>query len=85
MDHARAVEPFGLSAGQAGVAFGGTALAVTALYLLRLRRRRVEVASIALWREVLNEARSSELFARLTRWGSWLLALALVREVMRRG
>jgi hypothetical protein len=76
------VEPFGLSAGQAGLAFGVTALAVTALYLLRLRRRRVEVASIALWREVLNEARSSELFARLTRWGSWLLALALVAALI---
>lgn len=78
LGHARAVEPFGLSAGQAALAFGVTALAVTALYLLRLRRRRVEVASLALWQQVLTEARSSELFARLTRWGSWLLALALV-------
>lgn len=76
------MEPFGLSAGQASLAFGVTALAVTALYLLRLRRRRVEVASIALWREVLNEARSSELFARLTRWGSWLLALSLVAALI---
>lgn len=78
----RPVDLHGLTSGQAIAAFAASFAVVTALYLLKLRRRRVEVASIELWRQVLGDARTSGLFSRLTRWGSWLLALSLTALVL---
>ncbi len=71
----------GWPAGAAGAAFAITALLVTVLYLLALRRRPIEVPFVHLWREALTEERSSQLFSRLRRMFSWLLALAFVALV----
>lgn len=48
------------------------------LYLLRLRRRRVEVAFAPLWTRVLVERDSTNLFRRLKRWLSLLVQVALL-------
>lgn len=59
---------------------GGT-VAITALYLLRMRRRRVVVPFAALWEQVTRESESRRLWRRLRRLLSWLvqvLILALV-------
>jgi Ca-activated chloride channel family protein len=50
------VEFVGLTVPQALAAFAVAAGVVTALYLLKLRRRPVQVAYLALWSEVLTEA-----------------------------
>jgi hypothetical protein len=58
---------------------GGIALGVTILYLLKLRRRRVEVPFSPLWGRVLDEYRNqSDWWRRLRRLLSWLLQLAVV-------
>ena len=57
-------------------ALGVTAAAVTALYLLKLRRRRVTVPFSPLWTKLLAEPRSRAPLHKLKRWLSWLLALA---------
>lgn len=44
----------GWPAGAAGAAFAITALLVTVLYLLALRRRPIEVPFVHLWREALT-------------------------------
>ncbi len=59
-------------------ALGVTAAAVTALYLLKLRRRRVTVPFSPLWTKLLAEPRSRAPLHKLKRWLSWLLALALL-------
>jgi hypothetical protein len=57
----------------------GAASALTvALYLLRLRRRRVSVPFIALWESLLADRRSSRLFSSLRHLLSLLLALLVV-------
>lgn len=71
----------GWSAEAAGTVLALGALAVTVLYLLALRRRPVEVPFVHLWREALNDERSSQLFSRLRRLFSWLLALLFVALV----
>lgn len=76
------MEFVGLTVPQALAAFAVAAGVVTALYLLKLRRRPVQVAYLALWSEVLTEARTSELFSRLTRWGSWLASLLFAALVV---
>lgn len=59
---------------------GGT-VAITALYLLRMRRRRVVVPFAALWEQVTRDSESRRLWRKLRRLLSWLvqvLILALV-------
>jgi hypothetical protein len=68
----------GISAEAAWATFASFGAVVTALYFLRLRRRPIEVPFVHLWREVLADERSSQLFQRLTRLVSLLLALLLV-------
>ena len=58
--------------------FGSVALVVTFFYLLRLRRRRVEVPFGPLWEKALNEKQSSSLFKVLKRIFSLLLQLLFV-------
>lgn len=65
----------GVSGATAAALFGAAFVVVTALYLLALRRRPVVVPFVDLWREALEGERTSQLFSRLTRWISWLLAL----------
>jgi Ca-activated chloride channel homolog len=57
---------------------GGAAALITLLYILKLRRRRVEVPFAALWRRVLVEKQTSALWRKLRRLLSLLIALAVV-------
>ena len=68
----------GLSAAVVAQVLVGAGAAVTALYLLRLRRRRVQVPFAMLWARLSAETESRSLLKRLTRLLSWLLALLLV-------
>ncbi len=58
---------------------GFAAIAVTVLYILKLRKRRIEVPFSPLWRQILVEHKQqSDLWRRLRRIISWLLHLLLV-------
>lgn len=72
------MELTGLTLTEVLTVLGGFGAAVTALYLLKLRRRRVEVPFVHLWQEVLAEKQTTRLFSALKRFFSWLLALAVV-------
>ncbi len=68
----------GLSAAQALALFGALGAATVVLYLLKLRRRRVEVPFVRLWESVLADQKTTRLFSQLQRWLSLLLALAVI-------
>lgn len=72
------MELTGLTLTQVLTVLGGFAAAVTVLYLLKLRRRQVEVPFVHLWREVLAEKQTTRLFSALKRILSLLVALAIV-------
>ncbi len=55
----------------------GTA-AVTAMYLLRMRRRQLVVPFAALWRQVTRESDTRRLWRKLRRVLSWLLQIVLL-------
>jgi von Willebrand factor type A domain/Aerotolerance regulator N-terminal len=59
------------------IAVGGS-LAITAMYLLRMRRRQVVVPFAALWEQVTRESESRELWRRLRRVLSWLVQIAVL-------
>lgn len=59
--------------------FGG---AMVVLYILKLRRRRVQVPFSPLWARVLVERESSSLFKALKRIGSLLVQLAIIALVL---
>jgi von Willebrand factor type A domain/Aerotolerance regulator N-terminal len=69
---------FGLGLGQVAAVFGAAALAMTLLYVLKLRRRRVAVPFLPLWEKILAEKDATTLFSRLKRVFSLLLQLALL-------
>jgi hypothetical protein len=56
---------------------GGAAAAITLLYILKLRRRRVEVPFAELWARVLVGKQTSALWRKLRRLLSLLIALAV--------
>jgi hypothetical protein len=60
----------------AALGVGGAGL--VALYVLRLRRRRLEVPFVKLWQRVLNERESTALWRRLRRLLSLLVMLVLL-------
>src|SRR5262245_37971237 len=67
----------GMSALQA-IALGVvTAGAIVALYFVRLRRRRVLMSSLLLWRKILEERQARSIFEKLRNPLSLLLALAI--------
>lgn len=72
------MELLGLSLAQFLGLLGGASLLTVALYMLRLRRRRVAVPFIGLWEGLLADRRSSRLFSRLRHLLSLLVALAVV-------
>jgi Ca-activated chloride channel homolog len=72
------MELLGLSLAQFLGVLGAASALTVALYLLRLRRRRVAVPFIALWESLLAERQSSRLFSSLRHLLSLLLALAIV-------
>jgi len=58
---------------------GGLAVGITVLYLLKLRKRRVQVPFSPLWGRVLQEHRQqSDLWRRLRRLLSWLLQILIL-------
>lgn len=58
--------------------FAALAAAAVVLYILKLRRRRVPVPFSPLWERVLLERPTSDLFARLKRFLSLLVQLAIL-------
>jgi Ca-activated chloride channel homolog len=68
----------GLSLAQFLGVLGAASALTLALYLLRLRRRRVAVPFIALWESLLADRQSSRLFSSLRHLLSLLLALVVV-------
>jgi len=68
----------GLPLPQLAALLGAFGAAVTVLYILRLRRRRVQVPFAKLWRRVLREKESTSLFRRLKRLLSLLLQLCFL-------
>lgn len=72
------MELTGLGLTQVLTVLGGFAAAVVVLYLLKLRRRQVEVPFVDLWQQVLAEKQTTRLFSALKRILSLLVALAVV-------
>jgi hypothetical protein len=68
----------GLSLPQLGLLLTTATSITVGLYLLRQRRRRVNVPFIGLWEALLGDRQSSRLFARLKHLLSLLLALLIV-------
>lgn len=68
----------GLQLAQALALFTAAGAIAVALYLLRLRQRRVAVPFLALWEPLLARPASTRLFARLRRLLSLLVALLLI-------
>jgi hypothetical protein len=59
------------------------AVAITVLYILKLRKRRIEVPFSPLWQQVLQEQRSAnDLFKRLRRFLSWLLYMVIAAALL---
>ena len=68
----------GLPLAQLLAIFGVAALAVTTLYILKLRRRTVSIPFIKLWEKVVKDKEATSLFSKLKRLLSLLLQLALL-------
>ncbi len=58
--------------------FAAAAAAAVVLYLLKLRRRKVDVPFVRLWESVLADQKTTRLFSQLKRILSLLLALAIL-------
>ncbi|TPV96323.1 MAG: VWA domain-containing protein [Myxococcales bacterium FL481] len=71
----------GLSLVQIAAVFGAATMAITGLYLLRMRRRELVVPFAALWQQVARESESRRIWRRLRRVASWLVQLAVVAFV----
>ena len=69
------MEPTAFTLGELLAWWGAAAAAVTALYLLRLRRRPVAVPWLHLWERVVAERATDRLWRRVRRWVSLLIAL----------
>jgi hypothetical protein len=68
-------------AGLLPLAIGG-AVAITGLYLLRMRRRQVVVPFAALWEIVTRESESRKLWRRLRRMLSWLVQILILLLIL---
>ncbi|MAQ17738.1 MAG: hypothetical protein CMN30_23450 [Sandaracinus sp.] len=68
----------GLTFTQVLTVLGAVGAGVVVLYLLKLRRRRIEVPFVKLWEEILAEKQTTRLFSQLKRWLSLLIALLIV-------
>ena len=65
-----------------GTLFASIGGVVTLLYMLRLRRRRIEVPFGPLWQKVLSEKQTTSLFRVLKRYFSLLMQLAFIALVL---
>jgi Ca-activated chloride channel family protein len=68
----------GLPFATLGLVFGIAAVLVTALYILKLRRRTVAIPFAPLWQRILRDKEATSLFSKLKRLLSLLLQLALL-------
>jgi hypothetical protein len=68
----------GLSVAQLLLLLGAASAVTMALYLLKLRRRRVQVSFIPLWESLLTDRHASRLFARIQQLISLLISLTVV-------
>lgn len=71
----------GWSAGAVATLFAGGAAVITALYLLKMRRRAVEVPFAALWQRVTRESDARRIWKRLRRLVSWLVQLLILAAI----
>lgn len=71
-----------MSAAELLALFGALAAAMVLLYILKLRRRRVEVPFAPLWARLVEERSSSALFRRLRRLVSLLIQLAILALIV---
>jgi Ca-activated chloride channel homolog len=69
---------FGLALAKLAAIFGGFAAALVVLYILKLRRRRIEVPFARLWAQVAGHKESTALLKHLRRLVSLLLQLLFV-------
>ncbi len=58
--------------------FGVGSAAITGLYLLRMRRRRIEVPFAGLWNRVTQESEARRLWRRLRKLASWFLQIIIL-------
>lgn len=72
------MELLGLPLSTLAAVFGGVGAGLVALYLLKLRRRRVPVPFVPLWARVLDARPAARLFDRLKRLVSLLVQLTLL-------
>jgi hypothetical protein len=72
----------GWSFSQLAVLLGVGGGAITLLYLLRMRRRKVVVPFAALWARVTRDSESRKIWRRLRRLLSWLVQLILLGLVV---
>ena len=72
------MEFLGFSLTQILTTLGIAGAAVFVLYLLKLRRRLIEVPFVKLWETILAEKQTTRLFSQLKRWLSLLVALLVV-------
>ena len=71
----------GWALAELGVVFAIGGATITALYLLRMRRRQVIVPFAALWQQVTRESESRRLWRKLRRLLSWLVQIVLLALV----
>lgn len=65
----------GLPLGQLAAVMGAAGAALVVLYVIKQRRRRIEVPFARLWQNVLRQSEATSLWQRLLRWLSLLLQL----------
>ena len=70
-----------MAAWQAWLLLGAAGAAAAAVFLVRLRAPRVPIASLVLWRRVLDEARELTLWERIRRAVSLAIAVAIAVAV----
>ena len=63
-------------------ALGALAIPITVLYILKVKRRRVQVPYLRLWEQLLVETKARSLFKRLKRLYSLLLQLLILIAMM---
>lgn len=68
----------GLPLGQLAAVMGAAGAALVVLYVIKQRRRRIEVPFARLWQNVLRQSEATSLWQRLLRWLSLLLQLFIL-------
>ncbi len=72
----------GFGAGQLAVIMAGGAAVITAFYLLKMRRRSIDVPFAALWQRVSRVSDARRIWRRLRRLLSWLVQLLILAAIV---